>query len=366
MACSLLKASVISVIVTILLINHVEGNKYSEAANKPKKKPKTEFSPPDHIKELRQLDKPFRMHKINLIWTKAKHRLTDVKLQSLYSDLRIQDKEEIAYKHYKSDGKDETGLEEARLRKKLKNTMHTYGLLEHFEEITEPEYLKKPKLHKDNSNYVAKDVFRDKRLNQLWAKAERGGFTHEELETLKEEFDHHQDKVDEYMSLLSEIEAGDPDKHENSLHDKPDSWNEIESAEEQSNDIPGNKKDYLSKANMLKNMHLDLRSQYDHLEGITSKGPGYKEFVEPKVQLLWKMALEAKFSHQELESLKEELLHYETRLIKLRQMHTDAALEAARQGKDQPNDTHIKRHVLSVEKLHNEIQDKILSKHTEL
>lgn len=46
-------------------------------------------------------------------------RLTDVKLQSIFSDLKIHDKEEIAYKHFKSDGKDPEGLEEARLRKKL-------------------------------------------------------------------------------------------------------------------------------------------------------------------------------------------------------------------------------------------------------
>lgn len=46
-------------------------------------------------------------------------RLTDPKLQSLFSDLKIHDKEEIAFKHAKSDGKDETGLEEARMRKKL-------------------------------------------------------------------------------------------------------------------------------------------------------------------------------------------------------------------------------------------------------
>lgn len=46
-------------------------------------------------------------------------RLTDTKLQSIFSDLKIHDKEEIAYKHFKSDGKDPDGLEEARLRQKL-------------------------------------------------------------------------------------------------------------------------------------------------------------------------------------------------------------------------------------------------------
>lgn len=39
----------------------------------------------------------------------------------------------------------------------------------------------------------------------------------EELEALKEEFTHHQDKVDEYMSLLTDVESGDPKKHESSF-----------------------------------------------------------------------------------------------------------------------------------------------------
>lgn len=46
-------------------------------------------------------------------------RLTDTKLQSIFSELKIHDKEEIAYKHFKTDGKDPDGLEEARLRQKL-------------------------------------------------------------------------------------------------------------------------------------------------------------------------------------------------------------------------------------------------------
>lgn len=38
--------------------------------------------------------------------------------------------------------------------------------------------------------------------------------TDEELQTLKEEFQHHQDKVDEYMNLLKDVEMGDTEVHE--------------------------------------------------------------------------------------------------------------------------------------------------------
>ena len=69
--------------------------------------------------------------------------------------------------------------------------------------------------------------------------------------------------------------------------------------------------------------------------------------------------------------MQEELLHYESRLLKLRHLHTEAALEAARNGKsyDIDNDTnrqHIKKHARTVEKLHMDLEAKIMQKHVEL
>lgn len=54
-------------------------------------------------------------------------------------------------------------------------------------------------------------------------------------------------------------------------------------------------------------------------------GPNSKDFVEPKVQQLWKLALQGDFKPQELESLRVELLHYEARLLKLRHMQAEHA-----------------------------------------
>lgn len=42
-------------------------------------------------------------------------------------------------------------------------------------------------------------------------------FVAEELQALKEEFSHHQEKVDQYYSLLNKVEAGDPEKHKSKL-----------------------------------------------------------------------------------------------------------------------------------------------------
>ncbi|XP_072759848.1 alpha-2-macroglobulin receptor-associated protein [Anoplolepis gracilipes] len=356
----------------ILLINlsllsihtSVGENKYFAEANKPKHVDSSQSSI-----SLRDLDKPFRMAKLNILWVKAKNRLTDIKLQSIFSDLKIHDKEEIAYKHFKSDGKDPEGLEEAHLRKKLIGIMSTYDLLEHFAETEDPKLLKKHKALNDGSNYVAKDIFKDIRLNKLWAKAEMAGFTDEELETLKQEFHHHQEKVDEYMSLLKE-QSGDSEKSENMLHLKSEKWNLLEEEEELSNNLPNKKLSHMEKTNLLREKHLELRNAFDRLDRLTAKGPNHRDFIEPKVQGLWKIALEAKFSPEELASLKEELLHYESRLLKLRHLHSEEALEAARKGQlhdlNSTTEQHIKKHVRTVQKLHTDLENKIMQKHTEL
>lgn len=54
--------------------------------------------------------------------------------------------------------------------------MSSYDLLEHFDETVDPDLHKVYKF-KDPSNIIAKNVFKDKRLNDLWAKAERAGFS---------------------------------------------------------------------------------------------------------------------------------------------------------------------------------------------
>ncbi|XP_033336903.2 alpha-2-macroglobulin receptor-associated protein [Megalopta genalis] len=351
-----------------ILLFHTSGavNKYSATANDVKSD-----DPLEILTSLRDLDKPFRMAKLNILWIKAKNRLNDIKLRSIFSDLKIHDKEEITHKHLKAEGKDPNGEEEARLRKKLIGIMSTYGILEHFNDTENPDLLKKHKALNDGNNYISKDLFRDRRLNNLWTKAELAGFTSEELQTLKEEFHHHQDKVDEYMSLLKDVKTGDKDKHENSLDHKPEKWNLLEEEEEMTNDLPTRKLDHLEKAKLLRDRHLEIQHGFDRLDKMTAAGPNHKDFVEPKVQGLWRIVLEGQFSPEERASLKEELLHYEGRLLKLRHLHTEAALEATRKKKSQDGDNstreqHIRKHARTVQKLHMDLEAKIMQKHTEL
>lgn len=136
-------------------------------------------------------------------------------MKSLFGELKIQDKEEVTWKRLKSEGKDKDGLKEADLRKKLLGTMSLYGLLEHFENGENvPKYKHLKDSYTGSDDYINKSLFKDKKLNKLWAKAETAGFTSIELEALKEEFTHHQDKIDQYYSILEETKDGPNDANE--------------------------------------------------------------------------------------------------------------------------------------------------------
>lgn len=382
------------ILLIILCDNHTQAgsqeskkhkNKYSAEANRRNDRDVSsesrELPPERYDPDFRTLQRPFRMAKLNLVWSKAQQRLTEPKLKSLYTELKIHDKEELAWKQLNAQHQDKDGLKEAELRKKLIGIMSTYGILEHFDETQEPE---KYKHHKEfqgpaDGNYKNKSLFKDKKLNKLWEKAEVSGFSADELSTLREEFLHHQDKVDMYYNLLDNVQSGKKDHHENAVNEEDlDRFNEIAHAEEVAStvDINANAKnnDYLHEANLLREKHRDLRDNYDRLERLSAKGPNNKEFIEPKVQGLWRMAAASNFSTDELASLKVELLHYESRLLKLRHLHAEQALnrekykDAEHQSKHDKYlsmDEHIKKQSRKVEKLQENIEQRIF-KHSEL
>ncbi|XP_028174900.1 alpha-2-macroglobulin receptor-associated protein isoform X2 [Ostrinia nubilalis] len=343
----------IPVFFALLASVDMSENKYSRSANE-KDVEGVNF---------RKLEKPFRMNKLNLLWTKAQQRLTEPKLKSLYSDLMIQDKEEITYKRIKSERGDKEGLKEAELRRKLTNIMSVYGLREHFGDSSSP--------HKDPQSYnsaiddhINKSLFKDKKLNALWAKAEASGFTSEELSALKEEFLHHQDKIDQYYEILEDVEKGDKDGYKNAVDEEElDRFNEI-SSQLETNEI---KKDFLDKTNLVREKHRGLRDNYDRLQRITSKGPNNKEFIEPKVQGLWRMATASNFTVDELASLKVELQHYESRLLKLRNLQADhVAATGDKLDHLEHEQQTIKKHSRKVQKMHDDLEQRILARHSEL
>lgn len=159
-----------------------------------------------------------------------------------------------------------------------------------------------------------------------------------------------------------------------SVDDSLDKYNKIEIIEEKEPN-----KDYLDKVNLLRDRHTDIKDGFDRLHHIAAKGPASKEFVEPKVQGLWKIALESNFTPSELESLRTELLHYENRLLKLRHLQVEHALHEEKYKEKQKMNiaggkTHassmmsdnIKKHARKVEKIHLDLETRIMQKHIEL
>ncbi|RXG71904.1 Alpha-2-macroglobulin receptor-associated protein [Armadillidium vulgare] len=69
-------------------------NKYSEDSNM----------------EVLHLRDPLRMAKLNVIWEKARKRLSEPKLRKLLSELKVQDKEELTFKKLKASGGDKEGI----------------------------------------------------------------------------------------------------------------------------------------------------------------------------------------------------------------------------------------------------------------
>uniref|UniRef100_A0A336KK32 CSON011271 protein n=2 Tax=Culicoides sonorensis TaxID=179676 RepID=A0A336KK32_CULSO len=366
--------------------------KYSKDVNKqdsseerdfPKADEKTMLRDNDEI-NFRTLQKPFRMAKLNLVWSKAQHRLTEPKLRSLFTELKIHDKEELAWKQLNAQHQDKDGLKEAELRKKLVGIMSTYDLLEHFDETQDPELVKQHKAApiSIDDKFRNKSLFKDKKLNKLWEKAEVSGFAPEELAALKEEFLHHQQKIDLYYQLLDKVGDGhhpeDEPHPDNMLNEEEhDTFNEI-NLNVDTNEIekiPKSKhQDHTHKVNQLREKHREIKDGYDRLERTASKGPKSEEFVEPKIQGLWRVALASNFTSDELASLKIELLHYESRLLKLRHMHAEHALaqekqKIAKSGDKIDHINHleesIKKQTRKVEKIGAEVEKRVYG-HTEL
>ncbi|XP_037808616.1 alpha-2-macroglobulin receptor-associated protein-like [Lucilia sericata] len=353
-----------------------KAKKYSREANDPHfEQVKSETYDPD----FRTLQRPFRMAKLNLVWAKAQNRLTEPKLKSLYMELKIQDKEEITWKQLNSQHKDKDGLKENELRRKLIGIMSSYDLLEHFEETEDKDKVKPyKKFHDPEERHINKSLFKDKKLNKLWEKAEVSGFTAEELNSLKQEFEHHQDKVDVYYSLLENLGTQvDVNKHENAINeDELENFNMIPSDPNDNEiDTPtASAKKYENHINEVREHHRGLKDHYDRLERLVSAGPHSQDFIEPKVQGLWRVAQASNFTDNELSSIKSELHHFESRLLKLRHLHAEHALQKEKykneKHKDKSNrfedmeDT-IKKQSRKVEKIQENIE-KTIFKHTEL
>lgn len=216
------------------------------------------------------------------------------------------------------------------------------------------------KFHDPSEQRLNKSLFHDKKLARLWEKAELSGFTAEEMQSLRQEFQNHQDKVDIYYSLLENLGVSpDNTKYQSMAYfvcieavAKPRSrscilmyWipvlvdaineDELEIFNTISNSPNENEietpdmtmKRYESQINQVRDHHRGIKDHFDRLERLVSSGPHSQDFIEPKVQGLWRVAQTNNFSDPELASIKTELHHFEARLLKLRHLHAEHALQ---------------------------------------
>lgn len=332
-------------------------NKYSKEANQP------ELLEDVDKESWKNMGKPFRLAKINLIWSKAQKRLTEFKLKTLFSELKVQDKEELQLKRLKADNLDKDGLKEAELRNKFSSIIERYGLADHFDKD-----MSNSESNNADGQVNSHNLFKDKKLNKLWSKAESAGFTESELKMLKDEFAHHQEKVLQYYSLLEEHNSRKL-REENAFVNEAFMEN-LQDLEDKAETTVEN-----LAVEGVRNTHRELKNGYDRLERMTLLGPKSRDFEEPKVQGLWKIALKGDFSSEELESLRTELRHYEQRLQKLRFIQAQHSLQQAKRetGNDKNNSEDvndlrqkIKLQSRKVEKLHADLEARITQRHLEL
>lgn len=331
----------------------------------------------------------FKINKLNLIWTKAEKSLGPDKLKDLKNDLDKHELDELSLKKMKTHNQDKDGLFEAAVRKRLLTILAKYSLDRYFDDVHPVAYNEK-NLSKSNSNNKnsreGQVTFRDSKLDKLWKKAEKSGFSQEQLMILHEEFEHQQDKLDEHYETMNMIEeeldkrVKDNQKFENSLENftekTPKKKLSIEKAKEKSSE---------KKARLDTNIHQTLKDKYGDIK------KGYVKlqkkvvnreihedtpFEEEPVIKLWSAAQKSSFTEEELESFKEELEHYETRIKKLK--HFENQLERNQivskdlsSGAEEDDEAkHIRKRVKElsrkVEKTHKSLEKRVINSRDEL
>lgn len=272
----------------------------------------------------------FKINKLNLIWNKAQHSLGPTKLKDLKNDLSKHEADELSLKKLKAHNQDKDGLVEASVRKRLLSIMAKYSLERYLDDISATPQKAESVFKTEAPKNIP--TFRDSKLDKLWKKAEKAGFSQEQLMVLHEEFQHQQEKLDDHYETMNVIEEeinranANMDREENSIEETPEESNKGKYDKKKKNK---NKKESESekKARLDSNIHQSLKEKHSNIKksidelakkissgAIDDKAP----FKEARVNDLWLTAQKSNFTEAELKSLKEELKHYESRIEKLK------------------------------------------------
>ncbi|XP_014388936.1 PREDICTED: alpha-2-macroglobulin receptor-associated protein [Myotis brandtii] len=206
-------------------------------------------------------------------------QLSPVDLSELHADLKIQERDEFAWKKLKAEGLDEDGEKEAKLIRNLNGTFP-------------PPH---PGLRSHSACGRDAGPFPVPRYYRLPQAKTSGKFSRDELDKLWREFQHHREKVQEYNVLLETLSRTE-EIQENAINPS-----DMRRAQEE----------------VLHSRHAELK---DRLRKPASPSgacaPLSTEFEEPRVIDLWDLAQSANFSEKELEAFREELKHFEVKIEK--------------------------------------------------
>uniref|UniRef100_A0A3P8W588 Low density lipoprotein receptor-related protein associated protein 1 n=2 Tax=Cynoglossus semilaevis TaxID=244447 RepID=A0A3P8W588_CYNSE len=263
-------------------------------------------------------------------------QMSPVRQAELHSDLKIQEKDELQWKKIKVEGLDENGEKEAQLRRNFNVILAKYGM--DGKRDTRPMESNSLKDHDSREG----DMFEDPRLDKLWNKAKGSGkFSDEELLSLKREFQHHKDKIHEYSILMDTISRTE-EIHKNVI-----------------SPLEGEAKEQVlqHKHTDLKQKMRDLNQGFERLRRLSHEGfTEDSDFHEPRVIELWEAARRSNLTEDELDSLKEELRHFETKVEK--HSHYQEQLELSHQKLQHVEALGDKEHIKRNQEKYNTLSEK--------
>lgn len=292
----------------------------------------------------------FRSGKVNQVWEKAVRKgLPALEMTDLYAELKHHD--EMMMEHKRTRSENDDGTRDAELADRLHEIMAKFSLGRKQEN---------PSFDEVNKSNLKHRFLEDPNLDKLWQTAQKyGKFSDDELSALETEFQHHRRKLEELKMLNSELSEID-DMSDNSVEKQMKMQERSE------------------KKNKIAEMYGDIQEGYERLSLKTKQktlSAKSVPFTEPRVNALWEEAKKGNFSKEELDSIKEELKHFQTRVEKhlffREQLKNSAEKISYHGGEDAAPQKHMDTHnhlqtkvqdlAVKVKKLHHQLSKKLSS-----
>jgi hypothetical protein len=298
----------------------------------------------------------------NQVVFQSKQRLAQGKLKTLFKELKEQDKDEIKVKKMKFEGQ-EKGTKGVEVRRRFTILLARYNL----EDVLSDDTIDNLTHAVLNENAFDKQMFKDKKLDRLWRKAEQQQFDDGELLLLKEEFQKYESRLSDYNSQVERVADKESEIHEQ-IETKR---NAIDSSTEYPSEH----------LQLLKEKHREVKRHYNELEDqvLRKQLPSDRDvhFDEPRVGKLWRLALKVGFAANELNELRDELQHFESRLRKISYLEEHYSIDretVKRTMDDKSVDSSESKHIRGrlrdltdhVDKLERDLHTKIMTAHSEL